>query len=37
MSKYDIYENGYQNGIIFGYIPELNKEEMRAGTSIKPH
>ena len=29
MCKYDIYESGYQNGIVFGYIPELDKEQMR--------
>jgi len=29
MCKYDIYENGYQNGITFGYIPDLDKEQMR--------
>ena len=26
---YDVYENGYWNGIQFGYIPDLNKEQLR--------
>jgi hypothetical protein len=26
---YDIYKNGYDNGVCFGYIPEMTKNERR--------
>ena len=29
MNSFEIYENGYKNGVSFAYIPDLEKEDLQ--------
>ena len=29
MTAFEIYENGYENGVAFSYIPDLEKEDLQ--------